>query len=75
MKEGYLVRGGSRPDIRYDDGTYYGGLHCGNVFEALIQNEWRTVRIEASLSKGRWYLIDPERHEVFVELHWMAVRK
>jgi len=37
MKVGILVRDtvAGRPDIRYHDGTFYGGLHCGDTLEAL----------------------------------------
>ena len=48
-----------RPDIRFCDGAYFGGLHCGKTLEALIQGKWKPARIEFSHSKDKWYLIGP----------------
>ena len=58
MKEGYLTwdSNSERPDIRYHDGSYYGGLRCGNTLEALIRGCWRPARIEYCHSSGTWYL-------------------
>jgi len=33
---------------------YYGGLHCGNTFEVLIEDRWIPSRIKKA---EEWYLI------------------
>jgi len=75
LKEGAIIWNGSRPDIRYSDGSYHGGLHCGDMIESLIQNEWRTTRIEYCQSSGMWYLVDLERYCLIVDILWLTVRK
>jgi hypothetical protein len=57
MKEGYIYWDGKlgRPDIKYNDGTYYGGLHCGNTLDVLLRGEWRPARIECRYD-DTWYL-------------------
>jgi len=74
MKEGYLFWNAAekRPDIRYEDGTYYGGLHCGNTLEVLIRDEWQWTRIEVRCSNDAWYLVGIENDE---EILWLTVRK
>jgi len=73
MKEGYIVwdANSKRPDIRYNDGTYYGGLHCGNTLEALVRGTWEPTRIECGHSSEDWYLVGIENG---YELLWMKVR-
>jgi hypothetical protein len=48
MKEGLLVfrPKTDRPDIKYKDGSFHGGLHCGSTLEAMAGGEWRPTRIE-----------------------------
>jgi len=43
-----------RYDIRFNLEEYYGGLHCGECFDVLIDGEWIPTRIEMS---DQWYLI------------------
>jgi len=45
-----------RYDIRYDDGSFYGGLHCGSCFDIQINGEWKPTRIESNADG--YYLID-----------------
>ena len=55
-KEGTLFfdKSSGRYDVVFHDGTYYGGLHCGNCFEILANNTWTPTSIE----HGRgWYLV------------------
>ena len=59
MKIGRLFHDGNRLDIKFEDGTYYGGLHCGETLEYLKDNswtlhEWIPTRVEHS---NGWYLI------------------
>jgi len=76
MKEGCLVwdANAKRPDIKYADGTYYGGLHCGNILEVLIRNKWQWAQIEyrQSIDADVWYLPGIENGE---EILWLTVRK
>ena len=48
-----------RYDINFEDGSLYGGLHCGEVIEGLIDGEWKHLRIEIDGS-GSWYFIGLE---------------
>lgn len=43
-----------RMDIRFDPLDYYGGLHCGDTLEVLINNKWFPTRIEMG---SFWYLV------------------
>ena len=74
MKEGYLIWNASfkRPDIMYQDSTYYGGLHCKNTLEALIRGRWRSARVEYHHCSDTWYL---EGIENGAEILWLIVRK
>jgi hypothetical protein len=56
MKQGTLVydEDSDRMDIRFDSGDCYGGLHCGETMEVLIDGRWTPTRIEKG---GDWYLI------------------
>lgn len=56
MKAGMLVYDPSadRFDVLYAEGRRYGGLHCGDTMEALIDGEWIPTRIEYA---NDWYLI------------------
>ena len=42
---GILIQNGDRPDIAFDNGTLYGGLHCGECFR-LYDGEWLSARLE-----------------------------
>jgi hypothetical protein len=51
-----------RIDIKFEDGTYYGGLHCGESIEFLKDNlwtdaEWLSTRIEFDHDTDDWYLV------------------
>jgi len=43
-----------RIDIRFGLDDYYGGLHCGETMEVLINGEWIPSRIEKARN---WFLI------------------
>ena len=59
MKTGVLVpqKGTDRMDIRFSLTEYYGGLHCGDVFDVKVNGKWIPTRIEMSYA-GEWYLVD-----------------
>lgn len=42
---GVLIHNGDRPDIVFDNGALYGGLHCGECFDVYV-NQWISVRLE-----------------------------
>lgn len=44
---GILIQLDDRPDIIFDNGTFYGGLHCGDCFYVQM-NQWINVRLEYS---------------------------
>lgn len=50
---GILIKNGDRPDIIFENGTLYGGLHCGTCFR-LYEGKWNSVRLEHN---GDWILI------------------
>ena len=56
MKQGSLVfdEYSGRYDIRFDLEDYYGGLHCGETFEVMVNGTWQPTRIEYG---ENWYLI------------------
>ena len=43
---GQLIWNQDRPDIALDTGNLYGGLHCGECFRCLIDNQWLDIRLE-----------------------------
>lgn len=51
---GTLIFNGDRPDIALEDGTLYGGLHCGDCFR-YDENGWIDVRLE--YREGKWILV------------------
>ena len=55
MKQGALIfdEQTDRYDIRFDLADYYGGLHCGERLEVLLDGEWIPTRIELG---EFWYL-------------------
>jgi len=60
-KEGILVYDfqQERIDIRFGLEEYYGGLHCGECFDVLVNDRWEPTRIE----KGEdWYLVGIDRN-------------
>lgn len=42
---GILIKNGNRPDIVFENGTLYGGLHCGECFQ-IYDKKWVPVRLE-----------------------------
>lgn len=56
MRQGTLVPDYStgRIDIRFSPEEYYGGLHCGETMEVLIDEKWIPTRIEMG---DDWYLV------------------
>lgn len=50
---GILIRNGDRPDIIFDNGTFYGDLHCGECFQ-IYDTKWISVRLEYS---DDWVLV------------------
>lgn len=51
---GILIFNGERPDIAFEDGTLYGGLHCGDCFRCY-ENGWIDVRLE--YNADQWVLV------------------
>lgn len=45
-----------RYDFEYEIERYYGGLHCGECFQAWIDGSWKSVSIEFNHADDRWYL-------------------
>ncbi len=45
-----------RMDIRFGLEEYYGGLHCGEGMEVMLDGNWIPTRIEMSIG-GKWYLV------------------
>lgn len=44
---GILIKTDDRPDIVFEDGSFYGGLHCGECFFVFKpSNGWVPVRLE-----------------------------
>lgn len=50
---GTLIFNGDRPDIVLENGTLYGGLHCGDCFR-YYEDGWSDVRLEYTDS---WVLV------------------
>ena len=42
---GILIFNGDRPDIAFEDGSLYGGLHCGDCLRCY-EDGWMDVRLE-----------------------------
>lgn len=51
---GMLIWNGDRPDVAFDSGALYGGLHCGNCFRCFVDGAWTYVTLEYG---EEWYLI------------------
>ena len=43
---GRLIWNHDRPDIAFDTGALYGGLHCGDCFQCWVDERWLNVRLE-----------------------------
>ena len=56
MRKGTMIvdEESGRMDIRFGLEEYYGGLHCGECLDVLIDGEWIPTRIE--MDDG-WYLV------------------
>lgn len=56
MKEGtiFFDSGLNRMNICFYDGSEYGGLHCGETFDVLLNGQWIPARIEKA---DDWYLV------------------
>lgn len=56
MRQGTMVADeeSGRMDIRFGLMDYYGGLHCGECLDVLIDGEWVHTRIE--MGDG-WFLV------------------
>ncbi|MDR1245892.1 MAG: DUF5348 domain-containing protein [Clostridiales Family XIII bacterium] len=56
MKTGAILYDGrqDRMDIRFGPADYYGGLHCGETFDVLIDGGWIPTRIEKARD---WFLV------------------
>ena len=46
MRKGCLIydEGSGRMDIRFGLAEYYGGLHCGEGMEVILDGNWRRMR-------------------------------
>lgn len=45
-----------RMDIRFGLEEYYGGLHCGEGMEVMLDGKWIPTRIEMDIN-CKWYLV------------------
>lgn len=56
MRQGVLVSDlqSGRMDIRFGLEEYYGGLHCGECMDVLVDEKWVPTRIEMG---NDWYLV------------------
>lgn len=45
-----------RMDIRFGLEEYYGGLHCGEGMEVMVDGKWIHTRIEMDIN-SKWYLV------------------
>ena len=53
---GILIKLNDRPDIIFENGTLYGGLHCGECFSLCeADTGWVPVRLEFI---DDWVLVD-----------------
>lgn len=56
MRQGTMVYDpeSGRMDVRFGLEEYYGGLHCGECMDVLINGQWKPTRIEMD---DDWYLV------------------
>lgn len=71
---GILIQCDDRPDIVFDNGTLYGGLHCGECFDVYC-NRWLSVRLEyydnwVIIYRGKAY---PIRYGTLVRMQIMLI--
>ena len=67
---GQLIWNHDRPDITFDTGALYGGLHRGDCFQCRVDERWLNVRLEYA---NDWVLIHsdgsiPIRYGVLVRI-------
>jgi hypothetical protein len=67
---GRLIWNHDRPDIAFDTGALYGGLHCGDCFQCWMDGQWLNVRLEYTCD---WVLLHsggsmPVRYGVLVRI-------
>lgn len=55
---GRLIWNQDRPDIVWDTGVLYGGLHCGEYFRCWVDGCWTDVRLEYT---DDWILLCADR--------------
>ena len=60
---GILILNQDRPDIVLETGIFHGGLHCGDCFCCLMDDEWIDVRLEYDTG---WVLVHQEKTSQFV---------
>jgi len=73
MKEGKLFLDSiTGRDIRYPDYSEYGGLHCGNVIDIMVDGKWK-ARIEYNDASG-WYFIGCDIPPELAALRGLPVR-
>lgn len=58
MKQGKLVYDPTsrRMDVRFEDGSRYGGFHCGDCMYVQWAGVWLATRIEMGFNDA-WYLV------------------
>lgn len=68
MNEGFLMWDASsgRIEIKFKDGGYYGGIHCGDTIDIFIHGHWMPTRIEYRHSRCKWYLVGLENDEEII---------
>lgn len=59
---GMIILNGNRPDIALDDGTLYGGLHCGDCFR-YYDGKWIDVRLEY---KDDWVFVHNQAYQKII---------
>lgn len=50
-----------RMNIRFGLDEYYGGLHCGDCLDVLLEGEWVSTRIEMG---DDWYLVGIDTNDL-----------
>lgn len=62
MEQGILIydHSSGRLDVRFVDGSVYGGLHCGTCLQVHWDGDWRDTRVENRLDADggdSWYFV------------------